>query len=194
MKGKISKVLMRKLEIAAMGIAVIVLIFAFSRFSPTARKVSSLQNEVKKMDEKIRFLKEGIQVKDESRMEQLRNLIREYNELKEMYDSSSNPVPLETDLSGFINELIQVGKKAGVEFVRVTSGKLMGYQFYQEVPIEVSVRGSFVELEKFMFGIENMNRLVKVSTFNIESNEKKPPVITAEFLLKCCVRSTADGK
>jgi len=194
MKGKISKVLMRKLEIAAMGIAVIVLIFAFSRFSPTARKVSSLQNEVKKMDEKIRFLKEGIQVKDESRMKQLRNLIREYNELKEMYDSSSNPVPLETDLSGFIDELIQVGKKAGVEFVRVTSGKLMGYQFYQEVPIEVSVRGSFVELEKFMFGIENMNRLVKVSTFNIESNEKKPPVITAEFLLKCCVRSTADGK
>jgi len=163
---------MRKLEIAAMGIAVIVLIFAFSRFSPTARKVSSLQNEVKKMDEKIRFLKEGIQVKDESRMEQLRNLIREYNELKEMYDSSSNPVPLETDLSGFIDELIQVGKKAGVEFVRVTSGKLMGYQFYQEVPIEVSVRGSFVELEKFMFGIENMNRLVKVST-SISSRMKR---------------------
>lgn len=194
MIGKIDRILRRKLEVALIGTAAALLIFAFAWFSPSAKEISRLKSQIKSVDERIRFLKESVQIDDDERIKKLRNLIKKYDELKKEYDSSSKPVPLEPDLSGFVEELIEVGKNAQVEFIKVTSGRMRSNKFYQEIPVEVCVRGSFHQIERFMYGIEDMRRLLKVSTFRIESNEKKPPVITADILIRCCVRSVVDEK
>jgi len=188
MKSEINKVLRRKLEIVAVGVTVIVLVFLFTRFSPTARRVSLLKKQVGEMDEKIKSLRESIQIEDEERINEIKELISRYYELKKLYNSSGGSVPSEPDLSGFIDQLLDVGKRSGVEFVRITSNALKDYKFYREVPLEVEVKGSFNEIEGFMRGVENMRRLLKISVFRLESDEKKPPVISAEFLIRCCIR------
>lgn len=188
------RTLKRKLLIVTALLVAVAGIFLFYRYSPTARELREVSMKINEMDEKLKILHQNSELADRETIDRLHKMVARYEELRKHYDSIVNPVPAESELGSLIGEIVDVARSSGSEVVRISSRDIKVRGDYREIPLEISLRCSFRSLEGFVRGVEMMDRLVKISLFNIKSEETMPPVINADFVVTCCVRGEVYAK
>jgi len=194
MKLSGSGTLKRKILIVIALVVSVMCLFLFYRYSPTARELRVILEKIKTLDGKLQTLQQSNELADRDMIERLRDMVSKYEELKKHYDLVVNPVPAESELGTLIGEIVEVARKSGSEVVRISSRETRVRGNYREIPLEITLRCSFKSLEEFVKGVETMDRLVKISLFQIESEETMPPVINADFIVTCCLRGDEYAK
>ncbi len=173
---------------AASVAGAVLLFITFMRLSPGTGQAGNLRNRLSENRGKIDLYRNEKLPAMESDLVEAQTLMEAYGNLKGMYQLALERIPERPVVGDLIREITITAEKAGVDFVKVNSGEIDDRKEFSELPIEVSVRSGFRELEKFFAGIEHMGRLLRIDCFSLETEPASPYKITANFYIKGYIR------
>ncbi len=68
-------------------------------------------------------------------------------------------IPEQADLGEFIKQLDNITKKRGIDLISVRPQAITKEKLYQKLPVQLSCKGSFDSLFRFLQDVEHMDRL-----------------------------------
>ena len=141
---------------------IITVLYYFMFFAPTVEKISSMEVQVKESEGKLRDATDQV-----SSLEQLQ---AEIKELEELLKESMEQLPKGDEIADLLKQISDYGRSSGLEirkFERKQENLNSAYEMVAEVPIELSVQGSFHRVAMFFDQISQMSRIVHVKNINI---------------------------
>ena len=95
-------------------------------------------------------------------------------QMKEMEDSFGTllrQLPSDTEVPGLLEDITRTGLGSGLEFEEIKLQPEVIQQFYIELPIQISVVGSYHDLATFVSGVASLPRIVTLHDFEIKPVE-----------------------
>ncbi|WP_236212201.1 type 4a pilus biogenesis protein PilO [Metapseudomonas otitidis] len=102
---------------------------------------------------------------------QAANLEAYKDQMKEMETSFGallRQLPSDTEVPGLLEDITRTGLGSGLEFEEIKLQPEVVQQFYIELPIQISVVGSYHDLATFVSGVASLPRIVTLHDFSIE--------------------------
>jgi Tfp pilus assembly protein PilO len=189
MNLKVNRSLRRRLLLCAHIAAGVLILLLFTSHSPGALRAKRLISRLDEQRKEIYALTWRTLPKAEKDLSKARSLITSYEQLQSSYDAALQRIPTRPEIGTLLSELEFTAKRAGVNFVRVTSDEPRGTGKFGELPIEVTVVCGFYQLERFMSGVEGMNRLLRIELLDVESIAPATDEVKAEFYVKGYIRN-----
>ena len=158
-----------RLAIYVATFVIILLGYYFIFLSPTLEKTSIMETEVSNNETK---LKEA-----DSQVSSLEQLQDEIADLKILLEESMEQLPKGDEIADLLKKISDHGRSSGLEirkFERKKENLDSSYDMVAEVPIELSVQGSFHRVAMFFDQISQMPRIVHVKNINISLEEGTP--------------------
>lgn len=93
--------------------------------------------------------------------------------LEAVFKEQLSLMPDEEDIPGLLDEIINNGRRAGVEFVKFEPQPWQAKDFYSEIPIEAEVLCTYHQFGRFLSYLAYSSRLVNVREISI-SQENDP--------------------
>ena len=109
---------------------------------------------------------EGLQneVRDKKAIaDNLPKLKREYGQLQKDLDLALTELPNQKEIPTLLTSITSVGKGAGNDFLLFRPRAEVPKDFYAEVPVDISVSGSFHSVANFFASVGNMPRIVNIT-------------------------------
>ena len=110
-----------------------------------------------------------------SKVDTLEGLQGEIAELKVLLEESMEQLPKGEDIADLLKQISDNGRSSGLEirkFERKRENISSEYDLVAEVPIELSVQGSFHRIAMFFDQISQMNRIVHVKNIEISIEDE----------------------
>ena len=94
-------------------------------------------------------------------------------------------MPEEEDIPGLLDEIINNGRRAGVEFIRFEPLPRQAKDFYTEIPIEAEILCTYHQFGRFLSYLAHSSRLVNVREVSIvqENDPDTPYTLRAKLVL-----------
>ena len=77
-------------------------------------------------------------------------------------------LPSDTEVPGLLEDITRTGLGSGLEFEEIKLLQEVAQQFYIELPIQISVVGSYHDLATFVSGVASLPRIVTLHDFEIK--------------------------
>lgn len=110
--------------------------------------LSRLQNEI---DEKNRVAKN------------LPRLQREYDQLNKELAQALTELPNSKEIPSLLTNITSLGKGAGLDFLVFKPKGEAPKDFYAEVPVDITVSGSYYSVANFFAAVSNLPRIVNIT-------------------------------
>lgn len=123
----------------------------------------------------------------ESKQRQVFNL-GEYRQqltvMKGRFASMLKQLPAKNEMPGLLEEISRTGVASGLKFALFAPQVEVSHDFYVELPIKISVVGSYFQLALFLSRVAEMNRIVTLHEFSIEGvSSRDHQVVSADELV-----------
>ncbi|MCW8384921.1 type 4a pilus biogenesis protein PilO [Fluoribacter dumoffii] len=118
----------------------------------------------------------------ENKQRQLFNLPAYREELKimsERFVSMLKQLPEKNEMPGLLEEISKTGVASGLTFELFAPQPEVSHDFYVELPIKISVVGTYFQLAMFVSRVAQMNRIVTLHDFSIEGVSSKDQKIVS---------------
>ena len=124
-----------------------------------------------------KLVKQEMQKKDtfEKKQKQAANLEalkKQMQVMKQSFGDLLQQLPNKTEVPGLIVDISQTGLAAGLEFNLFKPAKERPAEFYAELPISISVEGTYHQLGEFVSGLAALPRIVTTHNINITKSGK----------------------
>jgi len=96
-------------------------------------------------------------------------------QMKEMEDSFGamlRQLPSKTEVEDLLVDISQTGLSSGIEFKLFKPEKETFVDFYAELPIKMSMTGTYHQFGNFVSGVASLPRIVTLHNINIKSDDK----------------------
>lgn len=120
------------------------------------------QTELKELRGRL----EGVQneVRDKQRIaDNLPKLKSEYQQLQKDLDQALTELPNQKEIPSLLTSITSVGKGAGNDFLLFKPRAEVPKDFYADVPVDISVSGTFHSVANFFTAVGNMPRIVNIT-------------------------------
>jgi type IV pilus assembly protein PilO len=107
----------------------------------------------------------------ENKQKQIVSLFAYRNQLKvigQRFVSMLKQLPEKNEMPGLLEEISKTGVASGLKFELFAPQTEKIHEFYVELPINISVVGSYFQLASFLSRIAQMNRIVTLNEFSVE--------------------------
>lgn len=107
----------------------------------------------------------------ETKQRQASNLEAYRNQLaimNERFGTMLKQLPAKNEMPGLLEEISKTGVASGLKFELFAPQKEVDHDFYIELPIKISVVGTYFQLATFLSRVAEMNRIVTLHEFSIE--------------------------
>ena len=107
-------------------------------------------------------------------------------QMKEMEDSFGamlRQLPSKTEVEDLLVDISQTGLSSGIEFKLFKPGKESFVDFYAELPIQMTMTGTYHQFGTFVSGIAALPRIVTLHDIDIKS-DKKTGALTMAMIAK----------
>jgi len=94
-------------------------------------------------------------------------------ELSGQLDQARQQLPGEREIPLLLEQIAHFGKEAGVEFTSFRPGGEVARDFYNEVPMALSIRGPFHNIGLFLDKISHYPRIISVSNLTMGNAVEK---------------------
>jgi type IV pilus assembly protein PilO len=144
------------------GVLVMILVLALG-YSISTSEVQS-QLDLKREEETA--LKEQFATK----AHRAANLARYTQQLKEMENSFGvllRQLPSDTEVPGLLEDITRTGLGSGLEFEEIKLLPEVARPFYIELPIQITVTGTYHDLATFVSGVAGLPRIVTLHDFDL---------------------------
>ncbi len=159
------KPLHTRLAILAGVIVVIVLVYWYFFWSPKSEELKRARANLQK---KEKTLNEYRAVARE-----LPKFEQEFKRLNKEFEQAVLKLPEEKEIPSLIEGVYAAVSAAGLEAVAFTPKREILKDIYAEIPIEMSVFGSYYELADFFYRVSKLPRIVNVRELNLAREDKR---------------------
>jgi Tfp pilus assembly protein PilO len=126
-------------------------------------------------------------------LQQLKENINLADSLKGLHESSQKSlelmqaVPADGRSSFILNKLLSGSKRYGLVLSDINSLDEVAHGSYLEFPFELSVAGEFIDLQKYLIDLENMDVVVKMRRLLINAPKMNKPSVKAHLEISAYV-------
>ncbi len=120
------------------------------------------QQELKDLRGRLEGLQNEVQDKQKI-ANNLPQLKREYQQLQKDLDLALTELPNQKEIPTLLTSITSVGKGAGNDFLLFRPKPEVPKDFYAEVPVDISVSGSFHSVANFFTAVGNLPRIVNIT-------------------------------
>jgi type IV pilus assembly protein PilO len=93
-------------------------------------------------------------------------------EMEESFGALLRQLPSDTEVPGLLEDITRTGLGSGLEFEEIKLLPEVAQQFYIELPIQISVVGSYHDLATFVSSVSSLPRIVTLHDFDIKPADK----------------------
>lgn len=94
------------------------------------------------------------------------------HEMEDSFGAMLRQLPSKTEVEDLLVDISQTGLSSGVEFKLFKPGTETYVDFYAELPIKMSMTGTYHQFGAFVSGVAALPRIVTLHDINIKSDEK----------------------
>lgn len=123
----------------------------------------------------------------ESKQNQASNLQAYRNQLQlmnERFGAMLKKLPEKNEMPGLLEEISKTGVISGLKFELFAPQPEIKHDFYIELPIKITVEGTYMQLALFLSRVAEMNRIVTLHEFSIVGVSSKDNKMVSEDELK----------
>jgi type IV pilus assembly protein PilO len=150
-KQKITLMLLVFISLAA--------VFFFLLYQP---KMKELKAEQVKLSDLTTQIQENKKIADN-----LPKYKKDFEQLKTDLDSALTELPNQKEIPSLLTSVTSKGKDAGLDFLTFKPKPEEPKDFYSEVPVDISVSGSYLNLANFFVAVGSLPRIVNISNVNV---------------------------
>lgn len=88
-------------------------------------------------------------------------------EMEVSFGALLKQLPSDTEVPGLLEDITRTGLGSGLEFEEIKLLPEVGQQFYIELPIQITVVGSYHDLATFVSGVAGLPRIVTLHDFDL---------------------------
>ena len=114
-------------------------------------------------------------------------------EMEESFGALLRQLPTDTEVPGLLEDISNTGLQADLQFDQIVLQPERRQEFYIELPIEITVEGTYHNLGAFVSGVANLSRIVTLHDFRItpaaEGGGKAATVIGADGRLRMDIQA-----
>ncbi len=96
-------------------------------------------------------------------------------EMENTFGALLRQLPSDTEVPGLLEDITRTGLGSGLEFEEIKLLPEAAQQFYIELPIQITVTGSYHDLATFASGVASLPRIVTLHDFEIKPVDAKSP-------------------
>jgi len=134
--------------------------------------ISDLEAQLQQQADQETTLKEQFSTK----AFQAANLETYTEQMKEMetsFGAMLRQLPSDTEVPGLLEDITRTGLGSGLEFEEIKLLPEVTQQFYIELPIQISVTGTYHDLATFVSGVASLPRIVTLHDFEVKPVDPK---------------------
>ncbi len=151
-----------KILILAAVFIIPLLLFYFLGFKPQAEQIEILQKNVDVAGEE---LKQARKVARE-----LPRFKKEFEDIQREYEATSILLPKSQEIPNLLRSISDLGRNAGLDFVKFVPGVEVPKDFYAEIPVDISIIGPYHNLGSFLDKVSKLDRIVTVNNINVDKS------------------------
>ncbi len=109
---------------------------------------------------------------------------REKEELEVKLKEALEKLPNEKELENFIDSISEAGKESGLDVLKFKPGREVPKGFYAQLPISMSVSGSYESFFLFCRTVGSLSRIVNIENIavNVAGSEIKSNFVVTTFM------------
>lgn len=160
-----------------------ILIFVFVMVFEAAALVWFLYRPVYQEHENLKSELSKLQIEINEKTKIVANLPRlqmEYDQLNRELVQALTELPNSKEIPSLLTSITTLGKNAGLDFLVFKPKAEVLKDFYAEVPVEISVAGSFHSVANFFAAVSSLPRIVNISNANFADVKMVNNRITAK--------------
>lgn len=169
----------QKIVILILIIVLSLVLCHFTIYKPKSQQIDILEvkvNELKKA------LKENLEI-----IKNIKDIEEELENIKRKLFEAQTQLPTEKEIPNLLTKISDLGSKVGLEFLLFQPKPEIPKEFYNEVPIDMIVKGNYHTVAQFFDLIAHLPRIVNISDINI----KNPIIVNdAIILTTSCIATT----
>jgi type IV pilus assembly protein PilO len=133
--------------------------FFYLLFQPRMKELGDLQ---KKQSDLSKQIQESKRIADN-----LPKFKKEYEQLKVDLDNALTELPNQSEIPSLLTSITSKGKEAGLDFLVFRPKNEVSRDFYAEVPVDISVYGSFYNVANFFLAVSSLPRIVNIANVTV---------------------------
>lgn len=120
----------------------------------------------------------------------LEALKTQMKEMQQSFGDMLRQLPNKTEVAGLLVDISQTGLAAGLEFQLFKPGQEVPSEFYAELPIQISVIGTYHQFGEFISGVAALPRIVTSHDISITSKGGKKGSASGGVLVMTATEKT----
>ncbi|MGI9285684.1 MAG: type 4a pilus biogenesis protein PilO [Pseudomonadales bacterium] len=145
--------------------------------------LSGLQQNLTQIEQKETTLK--AEFKDKAgKAANLDAYRKQMEEMEETFGALVRQLPSDTEVPGLLEDITNRGVASGLEFKSIDLQPEQTAEFYVELPIKMTVEGTYHDLGAFVSGIAGLPRIVTLHDFDIEPGKESDGALTLSITAK----------
>ena len=164
-----------KIAICAATVLVPVVLFYFLYFGQRGKEITVLQGQVATMSQELESIK-----RQAAKLKEQKTLMKEM-ELK--FKAAAEVMPNTKEIPKLLTNISNQGTSAGLDILTFTPSGEKPKEFYSEIPVSLSMRGTYHNLGHFLDTVSKLPRIVNVVNVKLSS----PKMTEGEMLLSAKV-------
>ncbi|MGA1871149.1 MAG: type 4a pilus biogenesis protein PilO [bacterium] len=162
--NKLEKIpIFKKILVLSVIVALIIALFVFYIYKPKKRRIANLKRNVEALRKELKENKEVIKEIDALK-EGLGEIERKFKEIQAQ-------LPTKKEIPDLLAKISDLANLLGLEVLLFKPRPEQEREFYNEVPIEINMRGTYHDVNKFFEFISKLPRIVNIK--NISMNNSK---------------------
>ena len=132
--------------------------------------ISDVESELKTVKAKEQSLKQEFQRKAH-KAKNLEAYRKQMEEMAQSFDALVSQLPSDTEVPGLLEDITNKGVDNGLEISSIKLQPESVQEYYVELPITISVKGSYHDFGAFVSGIASLPRIVTLHDFKIKAGK-----------------------
>lgn len=150
-----------KLAIAATTALLPMILFYFFVYAPKSTEIVTLQKAVTTLESELKTVKVKAGKLDEQQAMM--------KEMEEKFMEASVVMPDNKEIPSLLTNISSQGTGSGLDLLSFTPGDEIPKEFYAEIPVSLSVKGTYHNLGYFLDTISKLPRIVNVANLSIST-------------------------
>ena len=171
--------------IAALVGAVLSVVLVVALITPKAGQVRAKQKEITTAQQQQSSL--------QAELEQLQAAAQDAPKDRKTLTVLKAQIPPTADLPGLIRLLNTSADRSGVDFQTISPGQPTANGSYSVIPVQLTVSGGFFAVDQYLYLLETLPRVSKVTSLNVGPGPNGLPQLTMNLTANFFTTDTSAG-
>jgi type IV pilus assembly protein PilO len=158
--------------------ALLVLFYVFVFYSPRSALILEKQENIRLLEEEKANLQARLKDRASTKIE--------IQEVEGQFNKAKAQLPEEKEIPELLRQVSNLGRDSGLDVVLFRQKPEVFQDLYAEVPVEMSVRGSYHQIALFFDKVRRLNRIVNIS----DTNMKNPQLVGGQMQVDAAFAAT----